>query len=274
MCLIDITHSNKNVFLLICTVVALCLCASSPGLAEPYTFYAGIVPPFTELNDDGSITGVSVDVVGSLMRTLGQEVDPRGIRHISWARAVFTVETTPGTALFGVARTSRREDKFKWVGPIAELNLGLVARKSEGVVVRGPEDLLRYRLGVVRDSGAAHILEEEYGVPCSAMEMVKNDATQFRMLNAGRVDVVTQADTAAPSQLHKLGLNPADFEMVYVLKRLELYLAFNPAIDDATVARLQAALDDLRHKNRIGISRYDAILVRHLNGAPLVMHAP
>ncbi|WP_207262564.1 transporter substrate-binding domain-containing protein [Desulfovibrio sp. Huiquan2017] len=240
--------------------------------AQPFTFYVDEVPPFISIADKGLISGMAVDVVRELMASVGQPVWQGNIRHINWARAIRTVETTSGTALFALVRTPRREKAFKWVGPIAKLNLGLVAHKPFGAALRGLEDLSNYRIGVVRDSGPSHILASEFGIPEATQVKVKNALIQFRMLRAGRVDLITQADTAVPVILREIGMNPAEFEMACVLKPLELYLAFNPSVDDLLVARLQAELEDMKREDENGVSRYGMIMNRFLEGGATAHH--
>ena len=96
----------------------------SHGMAEELVLYAGNVYPFTIVDQDGLVSGAAVDVVAEIMKAVGNPVDASKIRAISWARAVEETETHAGTAIFCMARTPQREHKFKWVGPIAELNLG------------------------------------------------------------------------------------------------------------------------------------------------------
>lgn len=261
-----ITYSNKWILFLITWVLTAFFGLLSFAEAQPFTFYVDEVPPFISIADKGLISGMTVDVVRELMASVGQPVWPGNIRHINWARAIRTVETTPGTALFALVRTPQREKAFKWVGPIAKLNLGLVAYKPAGVALRCPGDLTDYRIGVVRDSGPSHILESEFGIPEAMQVKVKNALIQFRMLSAGRVDLITQADTAVPVILREIGMNPAEFEMACVLKPLELYLAFNPSVDDLLVARLQAELEDMKHEDGNGVSRYGMIMNRSQEG--------
>lgn len=124
-----ITRLNRYV-LFVVTWLSITLFGLLPfAEAQPFTFYVDEVPPFISIADEGLISGMAVDVVRELMASVGQPVWQGSIRHINWARAIRTVETTPGTALFALVRTPRREKTFKWVGPIAQLNLGLVAHK-------------------------------------------------------------------------------------------------------------------------------------------------
>lgn len=158
---------------------------------------------------------------------------------------------------------------FKWVGPVAELKLGLVARKDSCISVEKVEDLQQYSIGVVRNSAPAHLLMNDYGLTADQLEYLKGDVLQFRMLEAGRVDLITQADTATPNWLKQLGMVQSEYEMVHVLKRLQLYLVFNKQTDDKLIDGLQSALARMKLKDSDGLSRHDRILGKYFVDGPL-----
>lgn len=237
-----------------------------PAHAGGLLFYVGEIFPFTRVAESGEVSGAAVDIVSELMASVGRPVRTRDIRCISFARSVEIMETTPGTGMFLFARTPQREAKFKWVGPIAELKLGLVARKSAGIDIKCKDDLKRYAVSVIRNSAPMQMLENDPELRDVKLEVVKDDVLQLRMLEAGRVDLAAQADTAAAYWLQAIGVNPDDFEMVYVLKDLPLYLAFNKSVDDELVARLQVASEAMRKKDWRGRSRYETIMRKYLDG--------
>lgn len=239
------------------------------GYSQGFTVYVGKVHPFTIVGDTSGATGAAVDVVSELMERAGHPIDTGEILSISWARAVEDTETKPGTMLFCVARTPQREQKFKWVGPIAELNLGLVANRHPRIVINDERDVKKYSIGVVRNSAPMQILENSYGVSPSSMRPLASDEFQFKMLHERRVDLITQADTAAPSWIKKMNLDQSDFEMVHVIKHLQLYIAFNKETDDALIESFQAALDGMKMPNGDGVSRYNEIMKEYLADGPI-----
>lgn len=255
-------------------LILLFLLVGNPATAEEFTVYIGRVPPFTDVDHQGRAFGAAVDVVAEFMTMTGNPIDVESIRSISWARAVEEVETRPGTMLFGVARTSQREGRFKWVGPVATLNLGLVAKREQQIEIEIPEDLKKYNLGVVRNSAPVQILESRFDIHHHDMTLVKSDELQFRMLEIGRVDMITQADTAAPIWIRKLGMEPDEFEMVYVLRKLDLYVAFNKATDDALIGQAQDALETMKRRPSKGMPRYDSIMKRYMKDGPIPIRKP
>lgn len=235
------------------------------------TAYVGEVPPFTIVNEDGSITGASVDLVLEVMEMAGFPLDADDILHVNWPRAIYDVEHTPGTMIFGTARTPQREGKFKWVGPIAELKMGLIAQKDPRIEIHDSKELRDYEIGVVRNSAPMQILQSVHGVPDESITQLVDSSQLFRMLQAGRVDLITETDVSSSVWVKSLGMKQDDFEMVYVLKRLPLYVAFNRLTSDDTIKKIQMNLDAMMKPGPEGRSRYDDILERYMKDGPISM---
>lgn len=240
----------------------LCICVGVPSVchADDISFYMGEVYPLNYVAEDELRTGAVVEIVSIIMREAGQVLDPRDIKVINWARSLFDVATYPNTGVFSVARTPERDKKYKWVGPVAELNIGLIAKKADNIIIENEQDVGKYRIGIVRGSAPEHILISKYGMKASQLNHLKDDLTQFKMLNADRVDLITQADTSASSGLQQAGLDPSRFEMVYILQHVDLYVAFNPKTDELLIDKIQRALSSLKEKSAKGVSRYDEIM--------------
>lgn len=253
-----------------CLIFMLLILLPGSVRAGEFSFYVGEIHPFVLLGENGGIYGAAVDVVKEIMRGVGKPVEAGDMQSISWARAQEIVKTKPAHGLFCMARTSQREEHYAWVGPIAELKLGLIARKSAKIVIEEPSDIRKYRIGVVRSSGPQHILMNSYGLAAGAMELVKGSDIQLRMLGAGRVDLVTQPDIGSPEELRKQGMNPDEFEMVHVIKHLKLYVAFNKDTNAELIQRMQKVLDAMKSGPK-GKSRYDRITGEYLLDGPISM---
>ncbi len=237
-----------------------------------FTVYIGDVPPFNYRNEQGVADGVGVKVVVESMNKVGIPLNAKDILSISWPRAVEDTESVPGTIIIGMAWTPQRNDRFKWVGPIGRVRLGLVAKKETKATISSPDDLKNYKIGVIRNSAPVHILETQFGVEKSELHELIEDAQMFKMLDVGRVDLITQADTAAPSGIKAAGLELDDYEMVFTLFQLELYAAFNKATDDALIKRVQQALDEMKVKPKNGLSQYDVILKEYMKDGVIKIH--
>ncbi|WP_319583816.1 transporter substrate-binding domain-containing protein [uncultured Pseudodesulfovibrio sp.] len=239
------------------------LCVPTAGLCGGLTFYTANVPPYTYTDESGRFTGLSVDLDRAILDMAGMPVNDADIRHINWARAYQTVLTTPNTALFSLARTPVREGLFKWVGPLAVIPIGLIARKSSKLTVDRNTDLSRYRIAVVRGSAPSDEVQRLYGLSSSQLAKVSNAASQIRMLEAGRVDMIAQSEILAFTVIQELGFDLEEYEMVHVLVRDDLYMALNRDVDDKVVDKLQSCLDTLRKTEANGKSRYCEIVGKY-----------
>lgn len=234
------------------------------------TAYTGELYPYNYVAKDGKLVGIFVDIIRELAQRTGLRLDE--IRQISWARSLLDVqEGGPGRVIFSVGRTEKRESQYAWVGPVGSLRLGLVARKDAQISVDHPCELVQYRLGVIRNSAPVSLLEGVIGKDSKAVKLLSSNEMQFRMLREGRVDMITQSASAAPRIMRIMGLEPDEYEMVYVLKQLELYLAFSRSTPPAVIERLQQEMDRLREPGPDGTSEYERIVSHHLGGGPVAL---
>lgn len=226
--------------------------------------YAGDLYPFN-YKEHGKYKGIAVDILELLAKRTGHPLDE--ITAIAWARAVEDVQSgAPGMVVFSLVRTEERESHYAWVGPIGTLRLGLVAHKGRGITVHTPHDLNSYHIGVIRNSAPVSLLKEVLGPDTTAIKPLLSNEIQFRMLEAGRVDLITQSSSAAPRIMRSMGMEPADYEMVYVLRNLDLYLAFSPKTPPEAIEAFQKELDAIRKPATDGACEYDEIVSHHLGG--------
>ncbi|MEF1175213.1 substrate-binding periplasmic protein, partial [Vibrio sinaloensis] len=71
--------------------------------------------PFGYYDAQGKLTGIGVELVQAITEKLNVDSN---IQVLPWSRAIKKLELLPNRALFCVARTPARNDKFEWVGPI------------------------------------------------------------------------------------------------------------------------------------------------------------
>ncbi|MFV0347643.1 MAG: substrate-binding periplasmic protein [Halodesulfovibrio sp.] len=256
-------------------LVACCFVLHAQPARCEFVVYAGDLPPFHYAGEDSKqIEGVSIDILKDIMRESDIVFHPELVRMVPWARAIKETEMHPGYMLLGVAKTEDRLPLFKWIGPLCTVRMGLVAKKSRHIHINKKGDIFRYSIGVINNSAPASLLHGSVGIPMERLTLLTDNLQQFRMLEAERVDLITHVDTVAPYFMRRLGYNPDDYEMVFVMKELPLYIVVNKTTDDAVVHKLQHALDAMKKRPSGGASRYDAILHTHLGGQALEVTGP
>jgi polar amino acid transport system substrate-binding protein len=81
------------------------------------TYYTEQLPPYS-YQENGTLTGISVDLLESITEKMGAKVPREEVYLVSWTEGYEKALTQHGTVLFSMARTPEREQSFKWAGPI------------------------------------------------------------------------------------------------------------------------------------------------------------
>lgn len=177
------------------------------------------VPVFTRL---GALAGVDVRFEPSVT-----------------ARAMRDAEQHPNTCIVGLARTPEREAHFKWAGLLARSRLVLMARATDQRRWADLQALRGFRIGAIRQSVVAGRLHAA-GLP---VEEVASDAISLRMLMAERIDLWATSDLTLRYELARP--DAPRLREALELGVLESFLACHPQLDEALLARLNAALAQL-----------------------------
>lgn len=183
-------------------------------------------PPYNMTIDD-DVAGIATDMVREVMARTGQRYD---LRIYPWKRAFTMAAKTPDTCVFATTLTEARRPMFKWVGPLVHNTQVLFGRKGHAYDIREVDDLRRYVVGGYAGDAVTVYLEGQ-GV---AVRKALADRTNARMLEAGHIDLWATGEHigqywARQEQVHSL-------EVVYRVQDTEMYLACNPAMDDARIA--------------------------------------
>lgn len=258
---------------LIRLILSVILCF--PGIAtaaDEFTIYAGNLPPYHSYDEEGHAIGLSVDVLAEMLRRSEIPFHNQRTCKVPWARAVEETRFKTHRLIIGAMRTPERESHFKWVGPYATLNVGLIAKKDRGICIATLRDLSRYSIGVITNSAPAEQLVTLAPDTRDTMELLTTSEQQFRMLAADRVDMISHVGSVALYFMRSLNMNPKAYEIVYLLDMQQLYFALSKDTDDAVVERMQKSLNSMRSSADGGDGTLDAILAGHDDAAPLQIH--
>lgn len=256
----------KTIFIFLFT---LCTAVSASAQSQEYVVNSSTLPPFSFQDAEGVAQGISVDVLLKIMSMQGQVIKREDIGFIAWPRAMERTKNESNHILLSPARTPERERLFKWVGPVHSLKLGLIARKDSSLNIKTAADLVGLKIASIRDSAPIAILKEKFGVLDEDIIQVTDDKQQMAMLDLGRVDLVTHVDMAVPVFMTEMGLDAELFEMVHVLRDLELYIAFNPQADDLFIERLNKSLEQIKAIRADGRSYLGDIVAGYVAGGPM-----
>ncbi len=198
------------------------------------------LPPY-QLTENNILVGGSV---GTQVKQLITKVLPNHtIEVLTWSRAYQIALVRPNTIIFSLVRTPSRENKFIWIGKVAQVTTKLIALKdSELEPVTELTELHNILIGVKRDDAiATHLVDKGFEFEKNLVEIVNTYST-MQMLEKGRIDVIPSNNQVIKFYCQSTGCNKADFKTIYTLEDLseEFYLAVSLGSDEELVKQLRA----------------------------------
>ncbi|MDB6445027.1 ABC transporter substrate-binding protein [Pseudomonas sp. 21TX0197] len=200
---------------------------------------------------DENIHGIAVDIVREVFKRA--DIAYSLTLRFPWERIYKLALEKPGYGVFVMARLPEREKLFKWVGPIGPDDWIMLAKADSRITLDSLEQARKYRIGAYKGDAIAETLAKQGLNPI----VVLRDQDNARKLVNGQIDLWATGDPAGRYLARQEGVS--DLKTVLRFNSAELYLALNKEVPDDVVARLQAALDELRKEGEV-----DAIMARYL----------
>jgi polar amino acid transport system substrate-binding protein len=187
-----------------------------------------------------NINGIAVDIVREMFKRAG--INYSLTLRFPWERIYKLALEQPGYGVFVMARLPDREPLFKWVGPIGPDDWIMLARDDSKIALQSLEQARKYRIGAYKGDAIAETLAKQGLKPL----VVLRDQDNARKLVGGQIDLWATGDPAGRYLARQEGVT--GLKTVLRFHSAQLYLALNKDVPDETVARLQAALDQLREE--------------------------
>ncbi|WP_103309347.1 MULTISPECIES: ABC transporter substrate-binding protein [unclassified Pseudomonas] len=200
---------------------------------------------------DENIHGIAVDIVREIFKRA--DISYSLTLRFPWERIYKLALENPGYGVFVMARLPEREKLFKWVGPIGPDDWIMLAKADSKIALDSLEQARQYKIGAYKGDAIAETLTKQGLKPI----VVLRDQDNARKLVNGQIDLWATGDPAGRYLARQEGVT--DLKTVLRFNSAELYLALNKDVPDDVVARLQAALDELRKEGGV-----DAIMARYL----------
>lgn len=240
---------------ILCVISLLWLLVPALASAEEINMQVIIYPPLA-FEVDGELKGVAPEVVREIQAMVG---DTNVIKVGPWLRAYKQAQNEERQALFAIVRIPERESLFKWVGPIFGEGDYFFRLKGTEVSVDSLEDARSVGRIAVRKDGYTH--QALRGKGFTNLDVGPTYDSSFKKLSEGRVDLVLMGEHTYYHMVSKAGLDPDKFERTnYKFAESGAWLAFSRDISDATIAKWQAALDELKASGK-----YDEIMQRNFS---------
>jgi len=187
--------------------------------------------------EDGQVTGRETDKVREMMARTGT---PFSIEVLPWKRAYTMALNQAQTCVYSTSRTPERDRLFKWVGPTDEAFWEFWGRADHDFPLRTLEDARKLRIGTYNGDARDEFLRSRG----FHVEPVSNDLVNPQKLMMKRIDLWAVSRRASAPLTH-YGWS-SEVVPLLVFNRVKVYLACNPSVPDELVARLNAALDEMR----------------------------
>ena len=200
---------------------------------------------------DENINGIAVDIVREMFKRA--DITYSLTLRFPWERIYKLALEKPGYGVFVMARLPDREKLFKWVGPIGPDDWILLAKADSKIILESLEQARKYKIGAYKGDAIAETLAKQGLKPI----VVLRDQDNAKKLVNGQIDLWATGDPAGRYLARQEGVN--GLKTVLRFNSTELYLALNKDVPDETVAKLQAALDQLRKEGVV-----DEIMSRYL----------
>jgi polar amino acid transport system substrate-binding protein len=200
---------------------------------------------------DENINGIAVDIVREMFKRA--DITYSLTLRFPWERVYKLALENPGYGAFVMARLPDREKLFKWVGPIGPDDWIMLAKADSKITLESLEQARKYKIGAYKGDAIAETLTKQGLKPV----VVLRDQDNAKKLISGQIDLWATGDPAGRYLARQEGVN--GLKTVLRFNSAELYLALNKDVPDETVAKLQAALDQLRKEGRV-----DEIMARYL----------
>ncbi|MHC8322855.1 substrate-binding periplasmic protein [Pseudomonas sp. GB2N2] len=200
---------------------------------------------------DENISGIATDIVREIFKRA--EITYSLTLRFPWERIYKLTLEKPGYGVFVMARLPDREKLFKWVGPIGPDDWIMLANADSKISLETLDDARKYKIGAYKGDAIAETLAKQGLNPI----VVLRDQDNAKKLVSGQIDLWATGDPAGRYLARQDGVT--GLKTVLRFNSAELYLALNKDVPDETVAKLQAALDQLRKEGVV-----DNIMAKYL----------
>lgn len=193
-------------------------------------------PPYN-MTQNGVIVGLATDLVRAAFEKaeIGYTIE-----SLPWQRAYQAALTAKDTCVYSTTQTEERLPLFEWVGPLAKNNWTLFARAESTLSLATLDDAKGLLIGGYQGDAVSIFLEKQG----FRVEAVSRDELNPAKLANGRIDLWATGSELGPFLAEQQGIK--GLKPLLTFKESLLSMACNKNTDPATLAKLRAALDEVK----------------------------
>lgn len=206
--------------------------------------------PPVQYESNGDIVGPSTEIVREVLRLSGFEPD---ISIMPWARAYSLVQENENVLIYSMLRTSNREAKFYWIGPVAKHEGALLALSSrQDLVASSLEDAKQYIVGTVRNSYAHDYLRKQGFSEDKNLFLVATLSEEMNLFVNKRFDFILSDPETIEKKMEQIGYEKSDLKRIISVPalRTDLYLAANLNSNKKWLQAIQKSMQTFQKTKR------------------------
>ncbi len=170
------------------------------------------------------------------------------VEFYPWKRAMQIASHEKNALFFSLSRTSKREDKFKWLAEVSPYQQSIFSLSSDNKgaqpeLLNDWEALINSNMALAVQSGSQleSYVVNELLIPKAQISPVHHYLLGINMLFAGRIDYLPLTSFLANGTLCKSGYPSDRLELNFDINEFAnpLWAAFNPKTDDQLVDLVQ-----------------------------------
>lgn len=206
-------------------------------ISDPY-------PPLGYVNKDGTIVGLTVDIIKALLKETG--IKGR-FYMLPWARAYLMAQTDENILIYTLIKNEERERLFNLVGPIIKSEYYLYKlKKRNDIKIDSLNDAKKHLIGVVNDYYSHKYLISQGFKEKKNLDKIHNSALNFKKFIAERFDLLICPEFDFKYQAKKFGYDLNIFEKAYFVTSVDAYIGFSRKTDKKIVKSFKQALINIR----------------------------
>jgi polar amino acid transport system substrate-binding protein len=189
------------------------------------------------------ITGFSTEVIREIAKRVNTKIT---VKLMPWARVYKMAQIEKNTAIYSMTRNTKRENMFKWVGPLAKKQSRFYTKKGRKIVLNTLDEAKKYKIATVKDDSKEQFLRDHGFGKLHSLQSVPKWELSLKMVQAGRSDMLISTNFDLPILAQNNGFKATDFEPVLTVQNYFLYIGFSKSTDDSIIIEWQKALDEMK----------------------------
>lgn len=224
-------------------IVILFLALCQPVVAEQYTVLTEQLAP-VHFEENGEVKGIATEIVKAIFKEADLQLK---IEVYPWKRAYSIALKEKDTFIYTINRTEKREDLFKWIGPILSKETNLYKLKSRtDIQINSIDDVKKYTTAVILGHSLTSKLLRHGFTEGKELITTTDKKQQVKLFLKGNADLITGNQYTIYNSLKAAGCSMNEVEPVFLITRQGYYLGANKNTEAILIKQLEEANEKIQ----------------------------